>query len=435
MNRNLQIKKIQETSIRIKYLVGEARINEAIEQLEEFVVSVENKDIANQFTAIKSRKSSEIIKYINGVKEGDITDNNINFAINLFTDKVEKIALEKVSLEGRNLPNLIDKNKLIAFCIVGILSFLAGWLINDYKGKNVDPITIHDTIYIYDTIDVNSPKHPYNEYVPFPRRAISNGKTKAIIELGATGFNYFIVDIDKSKNWNLKKPKFGVSLAKEGLITSEIVLNKIADHISDIAGYGVSSPVKNNIHFVVSSGAMKAQNITNVIKGIETQYHVNRVSAEEEAKYGFLASVPQNYLNSSFFIDVGSGNTKIAWNDGNEIITKETYGSKSFQENTDTATVIREIKNIIKQIPAQNRVNCIVIGGAAFKIAQAQRKLPNEKFTILNLEIFNPEGMQEQFGKIIINSIQKESSCDNIIFDWDSNFSIGFLVFSPQVPY
>ncbi|MCK6695831.1 MAG: hypothetical protein L6Q97_27460, partial [Thermoanaerobaculia bacterium] len=39
-----------------------------------------------------------------------------------------------------------------------------------------------------------------------------NGKLKGVAELGATGFNYFIVRIDARKNWKLEKAEFNVSL-------------------------------------------------------------------------------------------------------------------------------------------------------------------------------------------------------------------------------
>lgn len=85
----------KETTKKIKSLVGEARISEALDLLGRFVKEINNKELENQFQVLKSRNSREDNKYILGVKEGDIAGNNINYAINLFTDRVEKVALEK----------------------------------------------------------------------------------------------------------------------------------------------------------------------------------------------------------------------------------------------------------------------------------------------------------------------------------------------------
>ncbi|MBK6339196.1 MAG: hypothetical protein IPF63_06230 [Bacteroidetes bacterium] len=44
-----------------------------------------------------------------------------------------------------------------------------------------------------------------------------NGKLKGVVELGATGFNSFIVNIDAQKNWKLEKADYGASLVYENI--------------------------------------------------------------------------------------------------------------------------------------------------------------------------------------------------------------------------
>src|SRR5689334_1026001 len=41
--------------------------------------------------------------------------------------------------------------------------------------------------------------------------APTNGKLKGVVEMGASGFNSFIVKIDPQKNWQLEKAEFGNS--------------------------------------------------------------------------------------------------------------------------------------------------------------------------------------------------------------------------------
>ena len=82
----------------------------------------------------------------------------------------------------------------------------------------------------------------------------NGGKLKGVVELGATGFNSFIIRLDAQKNWKLEKAEFGVSLVKEGLATDDDVKNGLKRYIADMLSFGVGP---KDIHFVVSSGAQK----------------------------------------------------------------------------------------------------------------------------------------------------------------------------------
>ncbi len=48
-----------------------------------------------------------------------------------------------------------------------------------------------------------------------------NGTLRGVVELGATGFNSFIVNMDNQKRWEIVSKDFGESLAYEGLATTE----------------------------------------------------------------------------------------------------------------------------------------------------------------------------------------------------------------------
>jgi len=76
-----------------------------------------------------------------------------------------------------------------------------------------------------------------------------NGKLKGVVELGASGFNSFIVNIDAKKTWKLEKAEFGSSLVYENMATDDDVRAGLKNYISNMLNYGVSG---KDIHFVVS---------------------------------------------------------------------------------------------------------------------------------------------------------------------------------------
>src|ERR1044072_3080124 len=104
---------------------------------------------------------------------------------------------------------------------------------------------------------------------------VMNGKKKGVIEVGASGFNAFVVDIDQNKNWELVSKEFGESLAWEGFANTSDIYTQMKKYIGSIANKGVAG---RNIQFVVSSGALKVKNIEMVMKAIEEKgFVVNRV--------------------------------------------------------------------------------------------------------------------------------------------------------------
>ena len=98
------------------------------------------------------------------------------------------------------------------------------------------------------TMPVSKARFDYTPAVPV------DGKLKGVVELGATGFNSFIVNIDKQKNWKLEKADFGASLVYEKLTGDQDVKDGLKRYIADMLAFGVSP---RDIHFVISSGAQK----------------------------------------------------------------------------------------------------------------------------------------------------------------------------------
>src|SRR5215218_9304176 len=116
-----------------------------------------------------------------------------------------------------------------------------------------------------------------------------NGTLRGVVEVGATGFNSFVINMDKERRWEIVSKDFGESLAYEGLATTEDIRAGLKKYLAGMFDKGVS---KNNMHFVISSGAQKEPKTTIISNELQKMgYVVNRVSADEEAKYGFIATV------------------------------------------------------------------------------------------------------------------------------------------------
>lgn len=256
-----------------------------------------------------------------------------------------------------------------------------------------------------------------------------NGTLKGVVELGASGFNSFIIRVDPQKRWKLEKAEFGNSLVTENMATEEDIRTGLKKYIGSMLDYGVGG---KNIHFVVSSGAAKAevtQKITRALKSLG--YYVNQVSPEKEGQLALRSVLPDEYATRSFVADIGSGNTKISWMDGNQIKAIETYGSKYFQEGTDDSKVYSEVVAKAKQIPADQRKTCFIIGGVPFEMAKEVRN-GKERYTVLKAPgAYNLENAKSKAGVNIYKAIADATGTDQFVFDWDANFTIGFLLGLP----
>jgi hypothetical protein len=253
-----------------------------------------------------------------------------------------------------------------------------------------------------------------------------DGVLKGVVELGSTGFNSFIVNIDGQKRWELKKADFGTSLVYENLTTKKAVVDKLKEYISSMINYGVAGKY---IYFVVSSSATKVSAVQDIIGELRAmKYVVHTVTAEEEALWGFYATMPEDYRHTGFMVDLGSGNTKIAWMEDGKMQTRETYGAKYRQNGVDDAKIEAVIVELVKVIPADKRGFCFIIGGVPFKMAKTHRA-ENERYTVLNApETYTFDGEREQSGVNIYSAIRKGSGCNIFVFDWDANFVIGYLL-------
>jgi hypothetical protein len=256
------------------------------------------------------------------------------------------------------------------------------------------------------------------------------GKLKGVVELGASGFNSFIVNIDNNKNWELKKSEFGNSLVFENMATELDIRDGLKKYIGSMLDFGVAG---KDIHFVVSSGAQRAENIQKIIDALKTlKYFVNPVTAEKEGELALKCLSLKEYENRSFIVDIGSGNTKISWKDGQQTQSISSHGSKYFQEGVTDKTVYDDVLAQAGQVPDNNRKTCFIIGGVPFKLAKQIRK-DKERYTTLKLpEQYQLEDAKDKAGLNIYKAIADATNCKTFVFDWDANFTIGFLLELPN---
>ncbi len=235
-----------------------------------------------------------------------------------------------------------------------------------------------------------------------------------------------MVRIDAQKNWKLEKAEFGVSLVKENLATDEDIKTGLKTYIADMAAFGVNP---KDIHFVISSGAKK-EDVTNKIistlKGMG--YYVNVVTPQQEAQLAYQAAVPATFQNRGFAVDIGSGNTKIAWKNGGTISGLELPGAKYYHNNMSHGSVYQDVVSQAKRVPTNLRSTCFIIGGVPFELAKQTRN-GKERYTVLKAPgDYKADGAKQEAGLNIYKAVADATDCKQFVFDWDANFTIGFLL-------
>ena len=257
-----------------------------------------------------------------------------------------------------------------------------------------------------------------------------DGKLKGVVELGASGFNSFIVRIDQNRTWKLEKADFGNSLVMENMATDDDIRRGLKAYIAQMLDFGVGG---RDIHFVVSSGAQKAEGTGKIMKVLKNLgYVVNTVTPEKEGILGLRSVLPASFAGRAFVADIGSGNTKISWLDGNQPKSVETYGAKYFGQGTADATVAADVKAKATQIPTDLRATCFIIGGVPFEMAKKVRK-GKERYTVLDApSAYQLDNAKSKAGLNIYKSIAEATGCQQFVFDWDANFTIGYLLTLPK---
>jgi Ppx/GppA phosphatase family len=269
--------------------------------------------------------------------------------------------------------------------------------------------------------------------VPFTLQPAApvNGKLRGVVELGASGFNSFIVRMDEKRNWKLEKSEFGNSLVMENMATEDDVRRGLKAYIAQMLDFGVGG---RDIHFVVSSGAAKADVTAKIVAALKSLgYVVNTVTPEQEGQLALRCVLPATYTGKAFVADIGSGNTKISWMDGKKPQSAETYGAKYYQTSTSDAEVEADVKAKSQQVPASQRQTCFIIGGVPFEMAKTVR-VGKERYTVLDAPAAYSQlpNAKSKAGVNIYQAIANATSCPQFVFDWDANFTIGYLLTLPQ---
>jgi hypothetical protein len=256
-----------------------------------------------------------------------------------------------------------------------------------------------------------------------------NGVLRGVVEVGASGFNSFVINMDKERRWEIVSKDFGESLAYEGLITADDIRAGLKKYLVGMFQKGVN---KNNMHFVISSGAQKEPKTTIVANELKKiGYIVNTVTADQEAKFALKATIPPSFVESSFMTDIGSGNTKVSWNDAGSLKAIEVPGAKYYEQGTNDEVIYNEVKEKLARVPENKRNVCFIIGGVPFTLAKQSRK-DEERYTVLNApDSYKSVDKKMAAGLNIYKAIVDATKCDTFVFDWDANFTIGFLLSLP----
>ena len=254
-----------------------------------------------------------------------------------------------------------------------------------------------------------------------------NGKLRGVVELGASGFNMFIIRMDDKRNWKLEKSEFGNSLVMENMASEEDVRAGLKAYIGKMLDFGVPG---RDIHFVVSSGAALAESTHRIVKGLEAlKYVVTTVTPEREGALGLRAALPADYATKGFVMDMGSANSKISWYAAGQPRVEDTYGSKYYEKNVDDAAVAAAVKAKAAQVPASLRGTCFIIGGVPYELAKAVRQ-GQEPFTVLKAPTDYPQlsGAKIKSGLNIYQALAEATGCQQFVFGYDTNFTIGYLL-------
>ena len=157
-------------------------------------------------------------------------------------------------------------------------------------------------------------------------------------------------------------------------------------------------------------------------------YFVNEVTPQQEGTYGLNCVLPASFENNSFMVDIGSGNTKVSYKLNGKINAYESHGSKYFQRGLSDDQVYKDARKVLSQVPESNRANCFIIGGIPFELAKQVRN-GKERYTVLKApQDYTSTGEKQKAGLNIYKALADETGCKTFVFDWDANFTIGFLL-------
>jgi len=256
-----------------------------------------------------------------------------------------------------------------------------------------------------------------------------DGKLYGVVELGAAGFNSFIVNVDKNLNWKLEKVEYGTSLLVEGMTNAMLVNEKLRQYLESLTSEGIGA---EDIYFVVSSGAIKEEITKIIIEELKKiGYKVNSVTPYEEGAFALKAILPKEYEQNSFVVDIGSGNTKISYLDAQKgVKTIECIGAKYYQKGFEDEEVYKKVREATSAVPLEKRKKCFIIGGVPTQMAKVlYPTLAQYNVLSADIEAYKAvKGKKAESGINIFKAIQDETNVEQAIYFLDGNFAVGFLL-------
>jgi hypothetical protein len=258
------------------------------------------------------------------------------------------------------------------------------------------------------------------------KEKVENGTLHGVVEVGASGFNSFVINMDNKKRWEIVSKELGRSLVYEGLATTEAIRAGLTKYRAAMSAKGVD---KKNMHFVISSGAQKEPKTITIIKELRSLgYVVTTVTPDQEAKYALKATLPKIYYDNSFMVDLGSGNTKISWDEEGTLRSMELPGSRYHEKGISNEDVYNQARTRISKLPPEYGDVCFIIGGAPHSLAIQHRK-GEERYTVLKApQDYKATDKKIASGLNIYKAIVDGTKTDTFVFDWEANFAIGFLL-------
>jgi hypothetical protein len=265
---------------------------------------------------------------------------------------------------------------------------------------------------------------------PYQPEKPIDGKLMGVVELGASGFNSFVVNIDEQKRWEMIAQDFGQSLVYEGLATTDDISAGIKNYISKMIEKGVD---RKDMHFLISSGAQKDPKTKPIAAELKKMgFDVKLVTAQQEGEWALTSILPASYHGTAFVTDIGSGNTKLAWVNGKKIEVLEAPGSKYYEKDMKNEAVYEIIQEKASKVPVANREVCFIMGGSPFDLAKQHRN-GEERYTLLkNPGDYTGNKPKTKAGLNIYKAIKDATGCKTFVFDWYGSFSIGYLLALPD---
>ena len=258
-----------------------------------------------------------------------------------------------------------------------------------------------------------------------PRTPV-NGKLYGAIELGALGLNYFITEIDDQNRWVLKSSTYGRSNIIYGVNTTGEIVDRILAFRNEILKQGVSN---ENIHILASSSAIKASIVEEIKSQLSSrELDIKYINAKDEGQYALIATIPREFIDESFLVDIGSGNTKLSWVEGEDTLSIDIHGSKYFLGEAQDTTVFREVRDALLEVPKKNRNLCFMLGGIIYEFAKEEIEESGNRYYVLKTPNEYPTDNEKlRAANVIYNALFLEPTY-SYIFDSQSNFSIGYLL-------